>query len=89
MRFILAAFALATIAGALPAQQVTPPAGRPDSAGPRDTSAASQMGIRASFGPTLADTSPLGLQLSGGHAAPVRSRVRRETATACSPIRCG
>jgi outer membrane protein TolC len=70
MRFILAAFALAAIAGALPAQQGTPPAGRPDSAGPRDTAATSAMGMRATFGPTLADTSPLRLQLSGGRAAP-------------------
>src|SRR5579863_3156917 len=70
MRFILAAFALAIVAGALPAQQPTPSAGRPDSAGPRDTAAKSPMGMRATFGPTLADTSSLGLQLSGGRAAP-------------------
>jgi cobalt-zinc-cadmium efflux system outer membrane protein len=70
MRFILAAFALAIVAGALPAQQPTPSGGRPDSAGPRDTAAKPAMGMRATFGPTLADTSSLGLQLSGGRAAP-------------------
>ncbi len=88
MRFILAAFALAIVARALPAQQPTPPAGRPDSAGPRDTMAASPMGVRATLGraagPTLADTSPLGLQLSGRRAAPgaFAGGVRGDTAFA-------
>ena len=70
MRFILAAFALATIAGVLPAQQRTPPAGQPDSAGPRDTTASRQWVCGPRFGPTLADTCTARPQLSGGRAAP-------------------
>jgi cobalt-zinc-cadmium efflux system outer membrane protein len=74
MRFILAACALATIAAVSRAQQTTPPpASRPDSLGPRDTAAANPAAVRAavtSAAPlTLADSSPLGRELSGEQAA--------------------